>query len=306
MRRAHTPTLPELQAFVQAARTGSATRAAAALALTQSAVSRSLGTLESRLGVALFHRVRQRLILSDAGRAFLPEAERLLADLDRAALAVMSFGGRAQVLRLAALPSFGQVWLIPRLARFAAVAPEISFDVSVTLLPLDFDRDARDAAILRGPAPRGQHSAVLAEERLVAVAAPHLVPGGGLTDGALARLPLLQQATRPELWLDWFRDGGVPTATLMRGPRFEQFGQVLAAARAGMGAALVPEVLAAGDLASGTLRRASPRAMLGPQPYVLCWPDRTDALPAFRAFRGWLAADGRTPPRPPAPEDTPA
>jgi DNA-binding MarR family transcriptional regulator len=77
MRRAYTPTLPELQAFAQAARTGSATRAAQALGLTQSAVSRSLATLEDRLGVRLFHRLRQRLTLSDAGRALLPDAERM-------------------------------------------------------------------------------------------------------------------------------------------------------------------------------------------------------------------------------------
>jgi DNA-binding transcriptional LysR family regulator len=293
-RHAYTPTLPELQAFAACARQGTATRAGAALGLTQSAISRALGSLEARLGVALFHRVRQRLALSDAGRAFLPEAERMLSDLDRAALTVMSFGGRRDVLRLACLPTFAALWLIPRLAGFARIAPGISFDVTTTLTPLDFDRDPRDAAILRAEPPlRGAGHDVLLEERLIVVASPALLPDGApLDDAALSRLPLLQQATRPDLWLDWFRDAGEAPTRILRGPRFEQFGMVLAAARAGLGVALVPEVLVAPDLATGALRAASLRSLVTPTPYVLTAPPRSHALPAFTAFRDWLLATG--------------
>ena len=291
MRHAYTPTLPELQAFVQAAETGSTTRAAAALGLTQSAVSRSLNSLEARLGVRLFHRVRQRLILSDAGRAMLPEAGRILGDLDAAALTVMSFGGHSEVLRIAALPTFGAIWLIPRLRRFAASAPDVTFDMAATLEPVDFDRAPVDLAVLRGPPRPGLRSAVLVPERLVVVAAPGLLGEGPLEDADLARLPLLQQATRPNLWLDWFLDAGLDPITILRGARFEQFGMVLAAARAGMGAALVPEVLVGADLASGALRLASRRSMPGRWPYALSWPERSEERASFRAFRDWLVQD---------------
>ncbi|GGH51536.1 LysR family transcriptional regulator [Frigidibacter albus] len=291
MRHAYTPTLPELQAFVQAAETGSTTRAAAALGLTQSAVSRSLNSLEARLGVRLFHRVRQRLILSDAGRAMLPEAGRILADLDAAALTVMSFGGHSEVLRIAALPTFGAVWLIPRLRRFAAGAPDVTFDMTATLEPVDFDRAPVDLAVLRGPPRPGLRTAVLVPERLVVVAAPRLLGEGPLEDADLARLPLLQQATRPNLWLDWFLDAGMDPITILRGARFEQFGMVLAAARAGMGAALVPEVLVGADLAGGALRLASRRSMPGRWPYALSWPERSEERASFRAFRDWLVTE---------------
>ncbi|HMO71562.1 MAG TPA: LysR substrate-binding domain-containing protein [Paracoccaceae bacterium] len=302
MRQAHTPTLPELDAFAATARTGSVSRAADALGLTQSAISRSIKSLESRLGVALFHRDRQRLVLSDAGRAFLPEAEALLVALDRAALGIMSFGGHGSVLRLACLPTFAQVWLVPRLADFATAAPDVTFDLTAILTAPDFARDPCDAAILRGPAPPGGGALTLAEDRLVAVAAPALVPGGGLPDAALARLPLLQQATRPDLWLAWFRDGGGDPLRLLRGPRFETFGMVLAAARAGLGAALVPEVLAGPDLAAGTLRRASPRSMAGTAPYRLVWPARSRTLPVLARFRAHLGAAAPAP----RPDDAPA
>lgn len=274
MRHARTPTLPELQAFVAAARTGSAREGAEVMGVTPSAVSRALASLEARLGVRLFDRVRQRLVISDAGRAFLAEAGRILDDLDHAALGVMSFGGHRDVLRLACLPTFATGWLIPRLGALT----EATIDLSATLKPLDFEQDPRDAVILRAPAPAHLSSLVLAEEWLVAVAAPGLGPG----------LPHLQQATRPELWLDWMRAGGGDPHAMLRGPRFEQFGMVLAAARAGMGAALVPEILVEADLAEGRLVRLDDRRMQGPHPYRLIWPARTERLAAFAAFRACL------------------
>ena len=288
MRHAYAPSFHELQAFVASAESGSATQAATTLGLTQSAVSRSINTLEARLGVKLFHRVRRRLVLSDAGRALLRDASRLLADLDQTALTVMSFGGHRDVLRLAALPTFGAVWLMPRLARFAEVAPEVTFDMATTLAPIDFDQGPFDFAVIRGLPGAGD--VVLAEERLVVVAAPQLLPEKGkpLADKELARLPLLQQATRPNLWRDWFLDAGLDPITIARGARFEQFGMVLAAARAGMGVALVPEVLVTDEIARGELRLASTRSMLTDTPYILTYPPRSEDVAAFRTFRDWL------------------
>ncbi|WP_126975699.1 LysR substrate-binding domain-containing protein [Frigidibacter oleivorans] len=300
MRRSWTPTLPELQAFAACAETGSATRAATRLGLTQSAVSRALAGLEARLGARLFLRVRQRLLLSDAGRALLPEAQRILAGLDAAAMTVMAFGGRPEVLRIAALPTFATEWLVPRLPRFAAAAPDVAVDLSATLDAVDFGALPLDLAILRADVPAGAAgdggSLRLCEERLVAVAAPALLPGGRpLADAALVALPLLQQATRPDLWLHWFRDAGIDPIATLRGPRFEQFGMVLAAARAGLGVALVPDILAAGDLRRGALRRASDRTMAGPLPYALVWPARSAARDSVRRFRDWLMVEVAAP-----------
>ena len=117
MRRSYTPTIGELEAFIACSNTGLTTSAAKTLNLTQSAVSRSLNSLEVRLGVRLFHRIRKRLVLSDAGRAFFHDAEALLEELEQATIKVMAFGGRADLIRLAVLPTFANTWLIPRLRR---------------------------------------------------------------------------------------------------------------------------------------------------------------------------------------------
>ena len=98
-RPSYTPSVQELRALVACAQTGSASRAGDHLNLTQSAVSRAIRALEDRLGVLLFRRVRQRLILSDAGRALVRDARDILDRLDNSARMVMAFGNGGDVLR---------------------------------------------------------------------------------------------------------------------------------------------------------------------------------------------------------------
>ena len=65
------PSIGDLTAFEAAARHGSFTRAAVELNLTQSAISRAVRMLEDRIDVVLFERVRQRVVLTAAGIAYL-------------------------------------------------------------------------------------------------------------------------------------------------------------------------------------------------------------------------------------------
>ncbi|SDI67832.1 LysR substrate-binding domain-containing protein [Salipiger marinus] len=293
MRKPYTPSVGELDAFVACARRGSTTMAAESLNLTQSAISRSLTALEDRLGVALFLRVRQRLVLSAAGHAFLPQAESLLQQLDSAAMGIMAFGGRDTVLRLAVLPSFARSWLIPRLPGFAQAAPETSLDVSARLDPVDFARDPFDLALMRSQhESAGTHAEPVLAEDLVVVAAPVLMAGRAqLSETDLLDLPLLQQSTRPTLWLDWFRDSATDARRILRGARFDHFDMVLDAAQAGLGVGLVPEIVARPALAAGTLCLAAPRRFGTGESYALIVPERSRDMPQVDAFRRWLLAE---------------
>jgi len=295
LRQPYMPTISELQAFCACARLGATTRAAQELNLTQSAVSRSLNSLEERLGVRLFHRVRQRLLLSDAGRALQRDAERLLDEINQAALTVMSFGGHSEVLRLAVLPTLANVWLIPRLQMFRARVPEVTFDISARLGAVDFDSEPFDAAIQRGNhRGPGAEMEVLMQEQLVAVASPSLFGGAQrLDDDVMVRLPLLQQATRPSLWLDWFRHAGRDPRTILRGARFDHFDMVTSAAIAGLGIALLPEVLIQEELRNGQLALVSDRRLPGHEPYALMFPPRSEAVSGFAKFREWLVLEAR-------------
>lgn len=291
MRQSYTPTVSELEAFIACANTGLTTRAAQILNLTQSAVSRSLNSLEVRLGVRLFHRIKQRLVLSDAGRAFLRDARTLLADLETATIKVMAFGGRADLIRLAVLPTFAATWLIPRLPLFLAQRPDVTFDIASRLHQIDFDTEPFDAGIQRVPVQNASPDITpLVDETLLVVAASSLAPAGRmLDDGEIATLPLLQQASRPSLWMDWFQDGGLDPRTILRGARFEHFGMVINAAVAGLGVALVPELLVQEHLQNGTLRCISTRRLTTGSRYCLIAPERSATNPAIAEFRLWLA-----------------
>ena len=293
MRKRYIPTVTELEAFSACARLGTTTLAAEHLNLTQSAISRAVGSLEDRLGVALFHRVRQRLVLSPAGQSFQDQAEDILRHLNSAASGVMAFGGRDAVLRLAVLPSFARSWLIPRLGGFAAAHPEVSLDLSARLDPVDFTREPVDLAIMRSQhEPAGATSEAILPERLVTVATPSLLAGReALSDEALLALPLLQQSTRPTLWLDWFRETELDPRQILRGARFAHFDMVLDAAIAGLGVGLVPDLIAARALASGAVVQATPRHFDTGESYALIRPMRETQGRPVAAFRDWLIGE---------------
>ena len=86
-------TLEQLRIFVAVAERLHMTRAAEALHLTQSAASAAVAALEARYGAKLFDRVGRGLALSDAGAAFLPEAQAVLARAEAAAQALDDLAG---------------------------------------------------------------------------------------------------------------------------------------------------------------------------------------------------------------------
>ena len=294
-RPTYTPSIQELRALVFCGELGSVSRAADALDLTQSAVSRSIRSLEVRLGVQLFYRVRNRLRLSDAGRAMVYEARDILAQLDRSAKMVMAFGGGGDVLRLAALPTFASTWLIPRLPAFLKTHPGVSIDLTSALHPVDFDQSPFDAAIQRaGMARKDTDVTHLVHETLIVVAAPSLIPAGQILSAVdLAAYPLIQLATRPDLWQHWFAGADNMIFDRLQGPRVQHFDMVIAAAQAGMGIGLLPEIFAQQAIASGSLHRVQPQTLAGPTPYVLIRPTKREESTTMDAFAEWLQATAR-------------
>ena len=125
-------TLEQLRIFVAVAERQHMTRAAAALHLTQSAVSAAVAALEERHDVRLFHRVGRGIELTDAGHAFLDDAR---AVLDRAAAAELALADRGALLggrlRLVASQTIASYWLPRFLARFSAAHPGVAIDLAI-------------------------------------------------------------------------------------------------------------------------------------------------------------------------------
>jgi DNA-binding transcriptional LysR family regulator len=116
--------LAQLEAFVESARLGSVGRGAQALFITQPAMSARLKGLESSLGVELLVRTRRGVRLSEAGKAFLPFAQRALEAVSEGEqlVAELTRGGEGR-LAIGAAPAVSTSVLPGMLARFRAAKP---------------------------------------------------------------------------------------------------------------------------------------------------------------------------------------
>jgi len=138
----------EMQMFVRVVETGSFSGAAERLQVAKSAVSRRLAELESRLGAQLLHRTTRRLNLTDSGRAFLEQAQRILADLDEAEAAVAQAHSALKGRLRVALPlSFGLLHLTEPIKAFMALHPEVEFDLDFNDRQIDLLQEGFDLAI---------------------------------------------------------------------------------------------------------------------------------------------------------------
>jgi len=290
------PSTAALAAFEAAARHQSFTRAADELALTQSAVCRQIAALESFLGVKLFRRSKRGVLLTEAGAGYSRSVRARLDDVERDTLALMAKGGAAGALELGVVPTFASKWLLPRLAAFQSAHPGITVHMTPCTRPVLFDDTALDAALYAGDAHwPGTESRFLMSEALVAVAAPKLIaPRLKLRSAAeVARLPLLQQSTRPYMWRQWFDAHGLKVEHDLAGSRMELFSMLTEAAVHGLGAALIPRFLIDDELASGRLVALTRHDFASDRAYSLIYPEHKSDNPALAAFRDWLEGEAQ-------------
>jgi len=163
--------LRQLRAFAAVAACGSFTKAARQLHLTQAAVSVLVRELEAELGVRLLDRNTRRVDLSDAGRDFLPHAQRVLRELDEAVTSVGELRDKKRGLLRVAAPQMMACTLMPRvIAAYCAEYPQVEVLLVDTL-------------------PEQMHARVLSAEVELAIG-PDSALGAAATE--LARQPLLR------------------------------------------------------------------------------------------------------------------
>lgn len=288
------PSLQALACFDAAARHESYTRAAQELALTQSAVSRQISALEAFLGVALFRRTRHGVALTTSGADYARQISPRLQALERDTLDAMSRQGTGGAINLAAVPTFATRWLMPRLPRLATLHPELIVHIETRTRPFLFADTEFDAALYSGTPEQvanwaGTRAVALLQEEVLPVCVPALLGAKAqLTPAALARLPLLQQSTRPYAWRQWFDAMGVDAPAALSGPRYELYSMTAAAASNGMGVALVPRLLIEAELARGELVVACRQVLHSERAYYLVMPERGEDRPALALFQAWL------------------
>jgi DNA-binding transcriptional LysR family regulator len=286
------PSTVALSAFESAARHQSFTKAAEELAVTQSAVCRQIATLEDQLGVKLFRRTKRGVTVTDAGAGYARSVRARLDEVERDTLELMANGAQGSSIELGVVPTFATHWLLPRLPDFRRAHPHIMVNMTTRTRPFLFDDTPLDAAIYAGEASwPGTEGHFLMRESLVVVASPKLIaPRKSVRPAELAKLPLLQQTTRPYAWREWFESQGLQAANDMAGPRLELFSMLAKAATHGLGVALIPKFLVEDELARGLLVQAVKHEYISDRSYYLIHPERKARTPALAAFREWLTS----------------
>ncbi|MFX1765572.1 LysR family transcriptional regulator [Paraburkholderia sp. A1RI-2L] len=293
MRKFRIPNMSALIAFEAAARHESFTQAAKELFLTESAVSRQIATLESGLGVRLFVRAKQRVVLTRAGKLYGMQVRRSLENLDKDTLSIIVHGSGGGYLELAVLPTFASEWLIPRMKDFNDRTPDVRINMGVRTDTFSFDESHFEAAIHYGkPTWPGTTSDYLFGEEVVPICSPGLLKKPIRKVHELLAYPLLHSTTRPHGWSQWFASQGVEDNATMQGVRYELHTMLTAGAAAGLGIALVPRFLVEGQLKhlglvipfeSPAARNAGSDAA-----YYLVYPTELSHGKPLEAFRAWL------------------
>ncbi len=140
--------LTALRTFESAARQSSFKAAAEELAVTPTAVSHQIRSLEAWLGVPLFQRLPRKVRLTDCGERLFRSLHGALLEISQSVdtLRPQRSGGN---LTVSTTPAFAALWLVPRLGRFYAAHPQINLRLDTNCEVLDLHQDASIDLVIR-------------------------------------------------------------------------------------------------------------------------------------------------------------
>lgn len=288
--------LNALQALTTVVEAGGFSAAARLLGVPPNRLSRQIQGLEQGLGVRLLHRTTRRLSLTTIGRTLVDRAEPALHELE--SLWRLT-GSQANVpsghLRIAAPVDLMTVLSAQRLAKFLALYPLISLEILLSDDPVDLFGSGIDIALRAGPI---QDESLIARHltpsRLVVVASPSCIASHGLPKDAeaLSLYPCLALRCRQGR-ATWPLLGPLGNTLVQIRARLtvNGMGALVAAAKAGLGAALVPEQLAAEPIAKGTLSRLLPELHHDGGGIYAVYPSRRHPTAALSALINFMLAE---------------
>jgi DNA-binding transcriptional LysR family regulator len=248
-----------VEGFLEVARLGSVSRAAEVLYVTQPTLTARLHALEREMGSRLFVRARQGMRLTEAGRAFLPHAERAVRALRDGRQAIQDVGsGSSGQLLLAAAPAVSTYVLPEVLERLVRIHPRVEVAVrtghSEDVLQMVLREEAQ-VGLGRALRHADIELQALYEEELVLVVAPNHPFADGravnISDVASQQLIMFDRTSSYyEVTMAAFLSAGVTLPGLMELDNIEAAKKMV---EHGLGVALLPGTAVAREVAGGTL-----------------------------------------------------
>jgi LysR family transcriptional regulator, glycine cleavage system transcriptional activator len=295
------PSLDLLRGFEAAARHLSFTRAAEEQFITQSAVSRQIKTLEVHLGVPLFTRMNRALLLTEAGKTLYRTAALMLKLVDSAVNKLQNEPA-SRMLTVTTTVSFASLWLVPRLAAFRKLHPEIDVRIAANDALLHLERGQIDLAVrFCEPASAPQSALRFAREEVFPVCSPALVRDRKRPlktpenlkhqvllhlDDAGARWPWLD-------WAQWFVAMKVRDLKPAGSLRFSHYDQLIRAAIDGEGVALGRTPLVRRLISAGQLIAPFDSKTVSSRQYFIVPSAASARKPEVKEFADWLLMEAK-------------
>lgn len=285
------PPLNSLKNFEAAGRLLNFTRAAHELNVTQAAVSHQIKLIEGYLDVTLFVRTPRKLVLTEQGRALLPDIIEAFDKLSNAIGAVRQEPSSKMIsVRLA--PSFAAKWLSPRLKYFWLQHPEIDLCLYHANPAVEFDREEIDIAVTYG---KGDWPGVVADPILSLDFYPVCTPAFMTNDRPLSNIDnlryysLLHDANY-ECWSDWLKLAKIEGINANKGTIIDDTNVLIQAAVDGQGVALGSTTFVQDLLDSGKLVKPFDITLVNEFAYYVVCPEAHLKNSSVQAFKNWLLA----------------
>jgi DNA-binding transcriptional LysR family regulator len=280
--------------FEAAARSGSFTRAADELNVTQPAVSRMLSRFESHLGQRLFERGGKGAVLTPEGEILYRRVADGFRSIEAGLREVERLRGGKETVTISVSSAFTTHWLMPRMDRFQSRFPQVDLRFQMIAGSLRGVVENVDLGMrfVRADEPVPAEALVVREIML-----PVCSPGYRCEPGAAEPAPngntVIQLTDAPSDWAEHY----APFATGRSGPAktltFSDYAVVVQAALLGQGIAFGWITVVSHALMSGALVPAAQRLTVGDRLCVLLTPRNRPARPLIREIRDWIIAELR-------------
>jgi len=285
--------LNDILIFMAVVDAGSFVAGGEAMGLSRSAAGKAVIRLEERLGARLLNRTTRTLSLTDEGRLFYERGLEILASVDEAEASVAGHSGTPRgVLRLAVPGAFGRLVVLPLIEKYLRAWPGIQVEMSFTDHLADIVEEGFDLAI-RIEAGASTSDTRLASRVIAACkarlcASPAYLAERGepryIEDLAAHDCLFFTSRNQRQGWRFRGEGGGWVKAPGHSRLRLDSGEALRNAALAGLGIALLPDFLAAADLAAGHLRQLLPDVEADEAKIVILYPDKRLLEPRVRRF----------------------
>jgi DNA-binding transcriptional LysR family regulator len=283
-----------IRLFIRVVETGSFSRAAAGLGITQPTATKHVALLEAKLGARLFHRSTRGVTPTEVGTAYYEKCKLIARELDEAdSLAALMQGGVQGLLRINTSVAFGRRVLTPLVLRFMQEHPGLQIDLSFEDRYVNLVEQGLDLAIRMGRlADSSLGARYLGVNPWVLVASPDYLARRGTpaTPSDLAGHDALIYSTvqGDERWHFTGADGDVQVVQVKGPLRSNNLSALLSAARAGMGLAAVPWYVAHDSVAAGAVQPLLGHWTLPSQEVHAVYPSPRLVPGKVSSFVNWL------------------